>query len=477
MKKLSVIFLLSLIVLGLSACTMTPPVEEEKEVTVYDQETFSEVFEHLLENHYRQVGEEVLWEGAIQGLIDSLEDPYTRYLSAEEYEAFQSSLGESFVGIGVLVENINNAVRIQQVFDDSPAQRAGILPGDVITHVDGVDYKDKTYYDILSSIVGEVGTDVEIGIERIGRSDTLYLTMTRAVISNPSVSFEIFEDNGKTIGYIEVSSFGEFTFYNFNSFLAVMEIEQEIDGLIIDLRDNGGGYLTTVQNMLNMFLSSEGLPMFMIEEYVNGERSLNEYFANNDDTKDYPIITLINGFSASASEVFAAGMMEAGGYETLGTSSFGKGTMQVPNPLSTTEGDELQTSVGRWLTPEGNWVNNKGGDLLSITPTYVVEQNPVFEAFSVYLEPSETLSFDTVDDKIKNVQVILNALGYEVRTDGYFDLNTQNAVEDYQESHDLEVTGVIDYETASELSTDLFNYKQNLENDTQLQEAIQKLSR
>ena len=406
-----------------------------------------------------------------------MEDPYTRYLSAEEFEAFQNSLGESFVGIGVLVENINDTVRIQQVFDNSPAQRAGILPGDVITHVDGVDYRDQSYYDILSSIVGEEGTDVEVGLERVGRPDILYLTMTRAVISNPSVAFEIFEENDKTIGYIEVSSFGEFTFYNFNSFLAVMEIEQDIDALIIDLRGNGGGYLTTVQNMLNMFLSSEGLPMFQIEEYSNGERSLTEYFANNADTKDYPIITLINGFSASASEVFAAGMMEAGGYETLGTDSFGKGTMQVPKSLASTTGDELQASVGRWLTPEGNWVNNKGGDMLSITPTYVVEQNPVFNAFSVYLDVDETLGFDQVDEKIKNVQVILNALGYEVRSDGYFDLNTENAVKAYQQSHDLDPTGIIDYETASQLSSDLFEYKQNLENDTQLQEAIQLLSR
>ena len=476
MRKFHLIILSIALLFLVSACTISIP-EDNKEPTIFDQETFSEVFNHLLENHYSQLGEEVLWEGAIQGLINSLEDPYTRYFSAAEYQAFQNSLGESFVGIGVLVENINNAVRIQQVFNNSPAQRAGILPGDVISHVDGVDYRDKTYFDILSSIVGEVGTDVEVGIQRIGLPTTLYLTMTRAVISNPSVSFEIFEVNNQTIGYIEVSSFGEFTFYNFNSFLAVMEIEQNIDALIIDLRNNGGGYLTTVQNMLNMFLSRDGLPMFQIEEYNKGERSLTEYFANNTSTKDYPIMTLINGFSASASEVFAAGMMEAGGYETLGTPSFGKGTMQVPHPLKSTSGDELQASIGRWLTPEGNWVNNKGGDLLAITPTHIVEQNPVFSAFSVYLNPDETLEFDQVDDKIKNVQVILNALGYNVRTDGYFDLITENAVKAYQESHNLTASGIIDAQTASRLSSDLFNYKQDLDNDFQLQEALDLLSR
>jgi carboxyl-terminal processing protease len=228
--------------------------------------------------------------------------------------------------------------------------------------------------------------------------------------------------------------------------------------------------------MLNMFLTRDGLPMFQIEQFENGERTLEEYYADNNNQKDYPIVTLVNEFSASASEVFAAGMIEAGGYDVLGTPTFGKGTMQVPESLESTNGDELQASIGRWLTPEGNWINNEGGDFLSVNPTILVEQNPFFEQFSIYLAPGETLEFDQVSLKIENAQGILSALGYDLRSDGYFDENTEAVVESYQADNNLPVTGIIDADTAASLSADLFAYKQDAINDTQLQAAIDHLS-
>ena len=474
MKKVSLFMTLAL-VLFLAAC-VTPPEPTPDPIPSYDQETFSEVFDHLLDNHYKQLDEDALWEGAIQGVIDSLDDPYTRYLDAAEFAAFQDSLGESYTGIGVLVENIDDTVVIRQVFENSPAERAGILPGDTVTHVDGEDFREKTYFDTVSVITGPEGTDVEIGGQRSGLADTLYLTMTRARIDNPSVVVDTFEQNGQTIGYIEVSSFGAQTFFLFNSYLATLEVESDIDALVIDLRNNGGGYLSTVNNMLNMFLTSDGLPMFQIEQFENGERTLEEYYADNMNQKEYPIVTLVNEFSASASEVFAAGMIEAGGYDVLGMPTFGKGTMQVPESLSSTNGDELQASVGRWLTPEGNWINADGGDFTSVNPTILVEQNPFFDQFSIYLAPGETLEFDQVSLKIENAQGILSALGYDLRTDGYFDAHTETIVETYQAANNLPVTGIIDADTAASLSADLFTYKQNPVNDVQLQAAIDHLS-
>ena len=473
MKKISVL-ISGLILLTLSAC-IEPPVVNAPPVESYDQETFNEVFGHLLDNHYSQPTLDQLWEGAIQGLITSLEDPYTQYLSAAEYQAFQDSLGESFVGIGVLIENINNNVVIRQVFDDSPAQRAGLLPGDVITFINGEDYTDQTYFDKVSAITGPEGTPVEVGVIRSGVANPVYFTMIRARIQNPTVVVEVFEEGDQTIGYIRVNSFGSQTFFLFNSYLAMLEVDNQIDALIIDLRNNSGGFLSTVNNMLNLFLSSDGLPMFQIEEWVNGERSLTPYYASNANPKSYPIITLINGNSASASEVFAAGMIEAGGFEVIGTPSFGKGTMQVPKSLRSTEGDELQASSGRWLTPEGNWINKKGGDFASVMPTLIVEQNPVFSAFSIFLSDGETFTFDQVSPQIQNAQVILAALGYELRQDGYFDQNTLEQLSIYQANNALPVTGEIDAATASKLSEALFNYRRNLENDTQLQTAIGRL--
>ena len=473
MKK----FILSislLLVFTLSACVEAP--EDHTPIPSFDQETFNEVFGHLIDNHYSQPTIDQLWEGAIRGLITSLEDPYTQYLSAAEFRAFQDSLGESFVGIGVLIENINDNVVIRQVFDNSPAERAGLLPGDVITFIDGEDYTGRSYFDKVSAVTGPEGSDVEVGVIRSGVANPIFFTMTRARIQNPTVVVEVFEEDDKTIGYIRVNSFGSQTFFLFNSYLAMLEVDSGIDALIIDLRNNSGGFLSTVNNMLNMFLSSDGLPMFQIEEWVNGERSVTPYFASNTNTKSYPIITLINGNSASASEVFAAGMIEAGGFEVVGTPSFGKGTMQVPKSLRSTDGDELQASTGRWLTPEGNWINKRGGDFESVIPTVVVEQNPVFSAFSIFLSEGEVLRFDQVSPQIQNAQIILTALGYELRQDGYFDQNTVDQLKIYQQNNNLPVTGDIDAATAAKLSEALFNYRRNLDHDFQLQEALRMLS-
>ena len=456
-------------IIFLAGCT------EERIIPEYENARFAEVFDHLLENHFSRPDAERLWEGAIQGLISSLEDPYTRYLSEEEFQQFQNSLGESFVGIGVQVENVDNAPVIRQVFRGSPAERAGIQAGDIITHVDGVDYRQRSYLEILAVVIGEENTDVEIGLARLGVQETIFLTMTRARIDNPTVVVETFERDDYTYGYIRVNSFGQQTFTFFSSYLSMLENDTNIKGLVIDLRNNGGGLLTTVQRMMDLFLSRGDVPMFIIESVSFGEVSRIEYNATGEVNKDYPIVILINGNSASASEVFAAGMMEKGGFTTIGTPTFGKGTMQVPHSMTTAPGDELQTSIGRWLTPFGTWVNNVGGDVLAVEPTIVVEPNPFFQAFSIRLNADETLAFDQVDRQIENAQKILTALGYTVRQDGYFDLNMVSVIEAFQQAHNLAVTGSIDQNTAAALSEALFVFRQDFDNDTQLQAALDYL--
>ena len=468
MKKLTLIFSV-LMLIALAGCA------EPRVIPEYENDRFSEVFDHLFENHFSRPDKDQLWEGAIQGMIDALDDPFTRYLSEAEFQQFQDSLGESFVGIGVQVENIDNAPVIRQVFRNSPAERAGLQAGDVITHVDGVDYRQRTYLEILASVIGDIDTEVEIGVARVGFQETIFVTMTRAQIENPTVVVETFEDGNQTFGYIRVNSFGQQTFSFFSSNLGMLEDDLNIDGLVIDLRNNGGGLLTTVQRMMDLFLSRGDLPMFIIESVSNGEVSQIEYNASGTVNKEYPIVILINGNSASASEVFAAGMMEKAGFTTLGTPTFGKGTMQVPHSMTTAPGDELQTSVGRWLTPNGTWVNNIGGDVLAVEPTITVEANPFFQAFSIRLGSDERLTFDQVDRQIENAQKILTALGYTVRQDGYFDQNMQSVVEAFQASHDLPVSGDIDQATAAALSEALFVFRQDFDNDTQLQAALDYL--
>ena len=465
-KKIGLFITILFLMVSLVGCQLF---EQNKEPDAL----FFEVFEHLRTNHYLQPDSEELWFNAIQGMINGLDDPYTTYFSQAEFEAFQNSLGESFIGIGVTVENINNQVVIRKVWPGSPAERGGLMPGDIITHVDGVDYRSKSYFDVLSVVIGEINTSVEIGISRLGAIETIFVTMVRQEIENPSVTMQVIHQDHQTIGYLKVNAFGNQTLNIFKTYLEQLENEYKITGLVIDVRDNSGGYLHAVVPMLQLFLVESSQPMFSIEAFRNGTIERDEFKGGQTSQRDYPIVTLINGFSASASEVFASSMMEHGHYPVVGTDSYGKGTMQTTMRLRHSDGDELHISTGRWFTSTDRWIDRYHSDIPTLEPTIHIEQNPYFYTYQIFLTEQEVLVYDTVSIKITNAQMILNALGYDVREDGYFDLNTQTSVKDFQLNNALTVTGDIDALTAQKLSQRIFEYKQDIVNDHQLFAAIE----
>ncbi len=437
----------------------------------YGPELFDEVLNLLKQTHYKYVDDETFYQYAIEGLIKALDDPYTNYMTPEEAERWAQSLGESFVGVGITIENINDNVVIRKVWTDSPAERAGLSPGDVITHIDGVDYRNKSYTDTVFDLLGEEDTTVEIGVSRRGFSDILYFEMTREQIPNPTVEHDIIEKDGEILGYLKINSFGSETASNMKAALDDLEA-QDIDGLIIDLRNNGGGYLGAVIEMMDVFLPAGDLPLMHISQ-MYGNRFVFEqsYPASGTEEKPYDIVVLINHFSASASEVFSAAMKEKGGYDLIGTHTFGKGTMQIRETLMNES--ELSFSVGKWYTPEGRWIHENEGDADYIYPTIEVKQNPYFNAFRILISDEEALVYDQVSSQIANAQIILNAMGYDLRDDGYFDQETKTAVLDIQAENNLEETGKIDAQTADVISQWLLDYIQDQANDTQLQTAIQ----
>lgn len=431
---------------------------------------FFEVLDELAENHYSQPTREQLIEGAVEGMIASLDDPYTSYFDLEEAEAYQANFGETYVGIGVTVRYEQNIIVIEDIQKDGPAYDAGLNIGDVITHVDGTEIFDMPFYEVLGLIVGDVGTEVVIGVYRSGYTATLFFPMTREIINNSSVEHETYEEDGQTIGYIKVNTFGDQTFPLFN--IAVNELEaQGIDSLIIDLRDNGGGHLLTVYYMMNLFLIEEDGPMFETEYYSNGVHYFKNYVASNTIRKDYNIVTIINENSASASEVFASGMQEHGGYTLVGTKSFGKGTMQTDKLISATVGDQLHITIGKWTTADGGWVHYDGGTD-GITPDILIEQEEIEQAYKIFLLGGDPILYDTVSEKVANIQVVLNMMGYSVRTDGYYDVLTKNAIEDIQTTNGLTVNGNMDEDTLTVINDALNDYLDNYENDTQLQAAL-----
>jgi len=442
---------------------------EDPDVVLQD-EAFYEVLDELINNHYTQPEREDLIDGAIDGMIASLDDPFTRYFDNEEAAEYQAAFGESYIGIGVTVRYENNYIVIEDVNIEGPAFEVGLRIGDVITHVDGEEIGGLPFYETIGKVIGDEDTEVIIGIYRAGYEQTLYFPITRRKINNSSIEYEMFEENGQNVGYIKVTQFGDETYAKFH--VAVVNLENMgMDSLIVDLRDNGGGHLGTVYAMLNEFLIDDGNPMFSTEYYIDGEFGTRGYAATNTERKDYNIVTIINENSASASEVFASAMKEHGGYTLVGETSFGKGTMQTDAAITATIGDSLHITIGKWITADGGWVHYDGGTD-GITPDIVAEKTAVEKAYKIYLMEEDPILFDTVDPRVSNIQIILNMMEYTVRTDGYFDTLTRDAIEDIQSIAGLTVTGTIDEVTLAEINEALQEFILDNSNDTQLQAAI-----
>lgn len=457
-------FLVVLVAVFFTGLFMTPPTQD------YNDDAFNETFNHIFNAHYSSPEESALWEGAINGLISSLDDPFSRYFDAEAFSQFREGFKESYVGIGVSVENYDEQVLVRYVWPASPAERGGLQAGDVIKEVDGVSYVNKSFAETTAALLGEEGTTVTIGYERAGIEELIRVTLTRETIDNPSVDAEIYESASFEIGVIKIHTFGDETAGNVELYLEEFMSEQ-LDGLVIDLRDNGGGGLGSLLDILDLFVSKEDQALFSIEIKNRDGIQVENYYARTDVTIPFPITVLINEQSASASEVFASTMQEYAGIHIIGQPSYGKGTLQSSIALDSIDGNYVHLTIGIWKTSLGNWVDRNGGSN-GVQPNETVEQNPVFSYPNLYLRDDESYAFDQVSSKIKLAQDILTLLNYDIRTDGYFDQDTENALIAFQISRDIEASGILDNVTANALSDVLNSYKQDPANDTQLQAAI-----
>ncbi|ADH98601.1 S41 family peptidase [Salisediminibacterium selenitireducens] len=425
-----------------------------------EMEKIAQAYHTLMERYVDEPDAEKLIEGAIIGMLESLEDPYSEYMDADTASQFMESLDSSFEGIGAEVSMINGRVTIVAPFRDSPAERAGLRPNDQVMEIDGEDIEGLTLTEAVMKIRGEQGTTVTLTIDRPGVSDPLEIDVVRDEIPIETVHSEIIEESGQRIGYLELTSFSENTAERFEEELTALE-EDGIDGLIIDVRGNPGGYLQSVEDIGNLIIPG-GSPILQIEDR-DGERM--RTISSLDEDIDYPIVSIIDEGSASASEILSAALKEAGGHDVVGQSSFGKGTVQQTIPMG--DGSQLKLTLFRWLTSDGNNINEVG-----VEPTVEVAQPDFF-----YVSPisaDEPLVFDMNSEHVESAQVMLAATGYDPgREDGYFDEGTVEAVEAFQEAEGLDVTGEIGEETADRLQEVLIEQIQDRENDLQLKRALE----
>ena len=310
---------------------------------------------YITDNYYTDVDQSELETWTYKGLFYGLDDPYSGYLTPSEYEQVMISTTGEYSGVGITITaNDNGYIEVVSPTDDTPAYRAGIKSGDLIVKVDGVEYAGSELDIAAAKMRGKAGTDVDITIYRNG--EYIDLTLTREQIISVTVKHEMLDDG---IGYIRISSFEENTSKDFADALKDIE-NQGASGLVIDIRDNGGGLVNACVAIADQLMDKATVA------YTEDNQGKRDYYSTKDGKTSLPYVILINGGSASASEILACGIQDNAAGKIVGTQSFGKGIIQSLDRLA--DGSAVKLTILQYFSPSGNVIHKQG-----ITPDYVVE--------------------------------------------------------------------------------------------------------
>lgn len=302
-------------------------------------------YNNILNSYVEKVDEKELTNAAIKGMYNYLGDPYTSYLDKDSTDNLMDRLKGEYKGIGVEITTNESGTVVMTVFENSPAEEAGIMVGDIITKVKGVDVNGKTTSEV-SNMIKSTNGNVEIEVNRGGITKTLTLK-----VSTVSIKSVIKNKYDKT-GYLRIETFSNTTYKQFKESLETLE-KDGIENLIVDVRNNGGGFLNSAVEIAELFVE-KGKPIYGLQTKDKKEM----YKDTTKEKRDYKVIVLINGGSASASEVLAAALKESYGATLLGSKSYGKGTVQDTSELES--GGMIKYTTAYWLTPKGVTINEKG---------------------------------------------------------------------------------------------------------------------
>lgn len=302
-------------------------------------------YNNILNSYVQKVDEKELTNAAIKGMYNYLGDPYTSYLDEDSTDNLMDRLKGEYKGIGVEITANESGTVVMTVFENSPAEEAGIMVGDIITKVKGIDVSGKTTSEV-SNMIKSTNGNIEIEVNRVGITKTLTLK-----VSTVSIKSVIKNKYDKT-GYLRIETFSNTTYKQFKESLENLE-KDGIENLIVDVRNNGGGFLNSAVEIAELFVE-KGKPIYGLQTKDKKEM----YKDTTKEKRNYKVIVLINGGSASASEVLAAALKESYGATLLGTKSYGKGTVQDTSELES--GGMIKYTTAYWLTPKGVTINEKG---------------------------------------------------------------------------------------------------------------------
>ncbi|MEI2357961.1 S41 family peptidase [Mesobacillus zeae] len=457
------LFLIAFLTAGITTFALAFGNDEQPAVKVIrEREEFQKLYEAydtLRADYYTKVDEKKLINGAINGMVDSLEDPYSDYMSQDDAKNFHQNISSSFEGIGAEIQEKDGHIVIVTPIKGSPAQKAGLKPEDKVLTVDGKPLQGMSSSEAVALIRGEKGTKVKLSILRPGTEQPMDVSIVRDTIPIETVYGEMLEDD---IAKVQITNFSEHTAKELTGVLADLE-KKGMKGLVLDLRQNPGGLLDQAIDISSMFVPS-GKVLFKVEDR-NG--NVQEFASKGKGNPEMPLVVVIDKGSASASEILAGAVSESAGVPLVGEKSFGKGTVQRAEGFK--DGSNLKFTTEKWLTPKGNWIHKKG-----IKPNYEVAL-PEYASLP-FINPDAELKVSSASEQVKAAQKMLSVLGYDPgRDDGFFDENTKQAVIRFQQDKSLEQTGILSGNSTIELMTAL---KDKIEKeDPQIKQAQEILKK
>lgn len=461
-----------------------------------DMDYLKGIMDMIKEKYRGQITDEQLIEGALKGMFNTM-DPYTTYYTPEEANSFLSDMGGTYEGIGVMMEKINDYIVVAKVFQSSPAEKAGIIQGDIIVEVDGTSIVGASTDEAGSLIRGTAGTKVILGVIREGNKDIIRIEVTRSKVKINPVSYYIKDD----IGYIKLDIFNA----NTNEFItkALNDMDSNnISKIILDLRNNPGGEVTQAVAVARK-LVPEGLITKL--DFKSQSMVDVEYYSYLK-SPQYKLAVLVNGMSASASEILAGAIQDTGSGKLIGTKTFGKAKVQNLIPILTSDAsqkykdqlgvklvdgfdlvsvygiypkdDEImgwtKITTGVYYTPKNRMIDEKG-----LEPDIEIEDTSLVNGIDIRniqtLTATSKPALNSENLEVYHAEMILKLLGYDVNSpDTKLDEKTFNAIKKFQKDSGLYPYGVMDFTTQKVLNRELDNMI--LKVDKQYTKAIEVLN-
>jgi carboxyl-terminal processing protease len=444
--------------------------EGDKSIEKSSFDVIDEAFAIIKEQGVYPVEGELLIEGALRGMTEVIGDPYSTYLSAEEAAAHEESLAGERIGIGAEITRSNGKFVIVAPVKSSPADKAGLRPYDELIRIDGENLDgSSTLKDVVQKIRGKKGTAVTLTIYRPELNKHLEISIIRDIIPVTTVNSEIIEEKERKVGYISITTFGSETAKEW-AIATENLIGDGVEAIVIDVRGNPGGYLHSVGTILSSLLQEDTIYAYLQD--ANGALTplladQDEKLKFNSQLKKVPLVLLQDKGSASASEMLSGALKDLRRASIAGTESFGKGTVQDTQDLS--NGGKVKLSTAKWLTPKEKWIHGKG-----VEADLKIAQDGLFEEH-IRLVSAEYNEGDFAED-VAYSQKLLIGLGYDAgREDGYFDEATTKAVKEFQVYSKVTESGKMDRQFFTALQKEIETYRENQENDVQLQMGLDYL--